>query len=103
MQQLSPELAILSALLGGAQHGYAIMQWVREWSDGESILGPATLYTAVKRLVRSGYIVVVAEDQRRTTYAITPEGIRHLEEETLRLERLARRMRTLFTPLLVAA
>ena len=48
---------ILLALSDGEKHGYAIMRLVEETTQGRMVLGPGTLYGAVKRLLRSGLIV----------------------------------------------
>ena len=47
---------ILLALSDGEKHGYAIMRIVKEATDGQMVLGPGTLYGAVKRLMRDNLI-----------------------------------------------
>jgi DNA-binding PadR family transcriptional regulator len=41
-------------------------------------LGPGTLYGAIARLERQGWIVPLAPDERRRPYRITAEGLRVL-------------------------
>jgi DNA-binding PadR family transcriptional regulator len=88
---------ILLTLLGGEQHGYAIMQEVLERSDGKVRLWPATLYGSLKRLISAGLIVESAgrpapelDDARRRYYRLTPLGRRVLDLESERLKDLMR-------------
>jgi DNA-binding PadR family transcriptional regulator len=83
---------ILLALTGSEKHGYAIMREVKETTEGRMVLGPGTLYGAVKRLLRAGLIVETDErpdpaldDSRRRYYALTDLGRRVLTAEVERL------------------
>ena len=93
---------VLLALTGGARHGYAIMQDVREHTDGTLRLGAGTLYGTIDRLIRDGYVREVdgpvaesSRDARRRFYRITPDGRRALDEEVVRLERIVKTARTI--------
>jgi DNA-binding PadR family transcriptional regulator len=88
---------ILLTLVGGEQHGYAIMQEVLERSDGKVRLWPATLYGSLKRLISAGLIVESAgrpapelDDARRRYYRLTSLGRRVLDLESERLKDLVR-------------
>ena len=79
------------------QHGYGIMQDVRERTDGKVKLWPATLYGSLKRLIKEGLIVESGErpapefdDARRRYYKLTALGKRVLDLESERLEELVR-------------
>jgi DNA-binding PadR family transcriptional regulator len=83
---------ILLALSDGEKHGYAIMRAVRETTQGRMVLGPGTLYGAVKRLLRDNLIVESdyrpdssVDDARRRYYALTDLGRRVLVAESQRL------------------
>ena len=83
---------ILLALSDGEKHGYAIMRVVEETTQGRMVLGPGTLYGAVKRLLRSGLIVEsdyrpdpVIDDSRRRYYRLTDLGREVLTAESERL------------------
>lgn len=85
------EFQILLALSAGPLHGYAIMQEVEERSGPAAVLGPGTLYGALKRLRRAGLIVEVeGESGRRVPYRITPLGSRVASAETERHRSLVR-------------
>ena len=88
---------ILVSLVGGEQHGYAIVQDVLERSQGKVRLWPATLYGSLKRLIQEGLIVESSErpapefdDARRRYYKLTPLGRRVLDLESQRLKDLVR-------------
>jgi DNA-binding PadR family transcriptional regulator len=93
---------VLLALSGGARHGYAVMQEVRDHTDGALRLGAGTLYGTIDRLIRDGYVREVdgpaaesSRDARRRFYRITPDGRRALDAEVDRLERIVKTARTI--------
>ncbi|MDT8716772.1 PadR family transcriptional regulator [Clostridium sp. 19966] len=58
-------------------HGYAIMQKVDDMTEGKVKLGPGTLYGAIGKLVKQGFIIEAAEDDdegRRKSYRLTELG-----------------------------
>jgi PadR family transcriptional regulator len=86
---------ILLTLLKGPRHGYAIKLDVEKRIGGEFLLGSGSLYQALQRLERRGYIAEVQDadppDARRgRVYRIEPTGRAALESE---LERMARVMK----------
>ena len=80
---------ILLALLE-PNHGYQLMQAVGTVSRGRVKMGPGTLYGVLTRMVKDGLIVVVNNDGRRKTYAITDAGKEALKQEFARLEAMIR-------------
>jgi len=83
---------ILLALADGEKHGYAIMQDVEANSHAQFKLGPATLYSSIKRMVAAGLIEESddrpdpeLDDQRRRYYRLTGLGHRVLAAESRRL------------------
>ena len=95
-------LHILIALGDGPRHGYAILKDVADRTGGEFHLGPATLYTSIKRLLHIHYIEEVADtggaDERRRYYRITERGRRVAIDETRRLDSLVSQARSRFAP-----
>jgi DNA-binding PadR family transcriptional regulator len=88
----------LFSLAEGPKHGYKIMLDIRELSAGTFSVGPATLYTTLKRLSEQGLIKEILESQneRRRTYSLTSAGQRLLQAEFHRQQQLldlARRKR----------
>lgn len=95
-QPLTPAMHhILLALLEGDRHGYAIMQAIESISDGDMRLGPATLYSSIKKLIDGQFIEESGDrpdadndDERRRYYRLTALGQKAVVAETDRLERL---------------
>ncbi len=86
---------ILLALSDGEKHGYAVMRIVKEATDGRMVLGPGTLYGAIKRLQRADFITEsnyrpdpVIDDARRRYYELTDLGRKGLIAESERLAAL---------------
>ena len=78
---------ILLALMN-PNYGYQLMNEIEQVSKGRVIMGPGTLYGVLTRLQKERLIVVVNDDGRRKTYAITQEGKSALKEEYKRLENM---------------
>lgn len=82
-------LVLLSLLI--PRHGYAVMQNIETASDGRVMVGPGTLYGALKGMVKKGWIRELdGQDQRRREYVVTAAGRDVLRQETERLRDLAR-------------
>ncbi|MCK4258848.1 MAG: PadR family transcriptional regulator [Halanaerobiales bacterium] len=80
---------ILLALIE-PMHGYGIMQYIEELTNKEVLIGPATLYTTLKKM-QSAELVVLGEDDtdRRKTYTITEKGKEVIVKEIGRRIRMA--------------
>jgi len=74
-----PGLLILSSLAGGPKHGYAMMEDILAFSGTR--LEPGTLYGALTRLERRGWIEALPSEDRRRPYRITAEGLQVLQEQ----------------------
>jgi DNA-binding PadR family transcriptional regulator len=74
-----PSLLILTSLSGGPKHGYAIMTDVAAFSGVR--MEPGTLYGALPRLERRGWIRPLEAAERRRPYAITAAGEAVLAEQ----------------------
>lgn len=88
------EFHVLLALLDGPRHGYGIMQDVEALTSGHHRLGPGTLYTAIARLERAGFIEECdADSDRRRCYRVTRKGKTAASQEAERLLTLVRAAR----------
>ena len=67
------------------RHGYAIMQHVKELTQGRIILGAGTVYSSLGKLEGDGLIRGVREEARRKIYTITLVGSEILREEVVRI------------------
>ncbi|MFZ5354019.1 MAG: PadR family transcriptional regulator [Bacillota bacterium] len=80
---------ILLALLK-PMHGYGIMQYVEELTDKEMLIGPASLYTILKKMQEADFIAPGEEDNdRRKTYVITEKGLEVIKKEIHRRIKMA--------------
>lgn len=71
-------------------HGYGVVQRVRELTEGEISLSPGTMYGSLSKMEKDGLIRFVAEEDKRRIYQITPLGTEVLSLELNRIERLSR-------------
>ena len=83
-----PTLLVLSCLAGGDKHGYAMMEDIERFAGVR--LGPGTLYGAITRLERRGWIRPVNSKDRRQPYTITGAGREHLHDQLASLGRVVR-------------
>ncbi|MBM3122790.1 MAG: PadR family transcriptional regulator [Chloroflexi bacterium] len=67
------------------------MHKVEQISQGAVRLGPGTLYGAFTTLEKQGLIVMVSEEERRKSYALTAFGRLVLLAQIDRLQVMARR------------
>ncbi len=66
------------------------MKYIEELTEGEVTMGPATLYTLIKKMQEAGFILLVGEeDERRKTYSITEKGRSVVMSEIERRSRMA--------------
>ena len=75
---------ILSVLEGEPLHGYAVMEALQQRSGGALDLPTGTLYPALRRLERAGYLRSewsTVGGRRRRTYRLTAAGKRMLADE----------------------
>lgn len=90
---------LLLALLGGENHGYALMRLVGEQSAGSVQMGPGTLYGTLNRLLAAGLIIETTDqvprvdNERRRYYRLTNDGERVARLELHRLRNLVSRFR----------
>ncbi|MBU5486680.1 PadR family transcriptional regulator [Clostridium sp. MSJ-8] len=72
------------------RHGYGIMKYVEELTEGEFTIGPATLYTTIKKIQNSGYIELAGESEdRKKIYKLTQKGEEAILSEIKRRIRMA--------------
>jgi len=74
-----PSLLILSSLASGSKHGYAMIQDIEQFCGTRLEVG--TLYGALARLEKHGWIEVLDMDERRRPYRLTEEGKTVLQKQ----------------------
>ena len=87
------ELLILKALVGGAKHGYGIVEHLRLASDDVLAVGESALYPALHRLEARGLISAVwrpSDNNRRAKfYGLTTRGRKQLEAQRRQWEQFS--------------
>jgi PadR family transcriptional regulator, regulatory protein PadR len=87
------DLLILRTLIFGAQHGQGIARVIQQESDNVLIVDHGSLYPALQRLERRGFIAAkwgVSDTNRRARfYSLTRKGRRELTREQSEWRRIA--------------
>lgn len=85
---------IMLSLARQDNHGYAIMLDIEARTNGRFTIGPGTLYTSIKRMLKAGWIEETdnrpnpeLDDQRRRYYRLTGLGRQVTKAETERFSR----------------
>jgi len=61
-------------------HGYGIMQQLTELTEGEVVIGPATMYTTLKKMKTAGWISE-QKDGDKILYEVTQQGAAVLQKD----------------------
>jgi transcriptional regulator len=87
------DMLILKTLAGGSKHGFGIAARIKQVSDEVLTVEEGSLYPALHRLERKGWIASawgLSENNRRAKfYRLTPPGRRQFAAETANWERLS--------------
>jgi PadR family transcriptional regulator PadR len=79
------DMLVLKTLTDGPLHGYGIARQIRQVSEDVLQIGEGSLYPALQRLVRHGWLAAdwgVSENRRRARYyKLTPAGRKRLKAE----------------------
>jgi PadR family transcriptional regulator PadR len=86
------EMLVLQTLKRDALHGYAIAQSIQQISGDVLQVEEGSLYPALQRLLREGWVAaewgVSARNRKVRTYKITPAGRKQLQREIAGFDRL---------------
>jgi len=85
--QLTDVAYLVLLTLTAPCHGYLIMARIEEMTEGDARIGPASLYTTLKKLTDAGFIRLLAEEVTKKIYHITDEGLEALKVEIDKRER----------------
>jgi DNA-binding PadR family transcriptional regulator len=81
-----PSVLILTSLSDGPKHGYAIMTDIAGFSGVG--MEPGTLYGALSRLERKGWVRPLESQERRRPYEITAAGQSVLTEQLASMQQV---------------
>ena len=87
------DMLVLKALSRGPMHGYAVARWIQQISDDALQVEEGSLYPALYRMERRGWITSeegLSENNRRARhYKLTRLGRKQLEVESSSWDRLS--------------
>ena len=96
------EMMVLQTLKWKPMHGYALVQHVHERSENLLQVEEGSLYPALQRLLKGGFVEAeweLSPAQRRIrVYRITAAGARRLEQDVSRFEQMLRGIQLVLTP-----
>jgi transcriptional regulator len=96
------DLLILKALKLGPMHGFGISVLIRQMSQDVLRVEQGSLYPALYRLERQGWIEsewgVSHNNRKAKFYKLTPAGRKQLVEETSNWEKLSRAINLIVRP-----
>jgi PadR family transcriptional regulator, regulatory protein PadR len=96
------EMMILQSLRRQPMHGYALVQHIKDRSNDLLQVEEGSLYPALQRMLREGLVKAEWEtsptNRRVRTYRVTPRGLRHLEREVHRFERMLEGIQLVLSP-----
>ena len=96
------DMLILRTLLFGPAHGHAIAHAIERGSEEVLQIEHGSLYPALHRLVRQGFIAAkngLSENNRKAKYySLTPKGRKHLTAEESKWDRLAQAIARIMRP-----
>jgi len=96
------EMMILQSLRRQPMHGYALVQHIKQRSNDLLQVEEGSLYPALQRMLREGLVKAEWEtsstNRRVRTYRITPKGVRHVEREVDRFERMLEGIQLVLSP-----
>ena len=96
------DMLILNTLSRGPQHGYGINQAIRSGSSDLLQVETGSLYPALHRLERNGWLKSAWKQsdnkQRARSYSLTPAGRKRLAEEQSRWNQMTAAISALMNP-----
>ena len=95
------DMIILQTLRWGPQHGYAVAQMIRARSSNALQVETGSLYPALHRLAKQGWITADWETsengQRVRVYHLNAAGRKHLAAQRSKWERMAEAIAAIFS------
>lgn len=95
-------MMVLQSVRRQPMHGYALVQHIKQRSNELLQVEEGSLYPALQRMLKDGLLKaewqLSSTNRRVRTYKITPAGIKHLEREVSRFERMLEGINLVLTP-----
>lgn len=83
--QVTDSVFYIMAAFSEPRHGYAVMSLIEETTNGEIVIGPASLYTIIKKLLEQELIELHNQtNSRKKVYVLTEKGQQVLKKDIAR-------------------
>jgi PadR family transcriptional regulator PadR len=96
------DILVLKALAFAPMHGFEIVSWIEDRSNGSFDVDDGALYYALHRMEERGFITsewrLTDNNRRARYYRMRPAGRSHLKTEGANLERYARALTAVLAP-----
>lgn len=89
-EELSDSIFMILLAMVEPRHGYGIMQMLNEKTEKNLQIGPATMYTTLKKMKEAEWIKALAEEEGKIVYQITEKGSEVLLRDFARRKKLVR-------------
>jgi len=86
--ELTDNIFFILLSLVKPRHGYRIMQFIKEETDGQLVIGPATMYTTLKKLQDYNLIKEVESKDNKKVYMATELGFSLLNDNIERRKKI---------------
>jgi DNA-binding PadR family transcriptional regulator len=99
MGELTDTAFYIMLSLTEEKHGYLIMKFIEQITNNTLTVGPASLYTTLKKLLKAKLIKEIENkgSQNKKTYLATESGLELLKKETNRRRNMVRHAEEIFT------
>lgn len=89
-EELSDSIFMILMAVTEPRHGYGIMQMLEEKTEKNLLIGPATMYTTLKKMKAAEWIEAIAEEEGKIVYQITEKGKAILLKDFARRKKLVK-------------
>lgn len=73
-EELTDSIFLILLAMKNPIHGYGLMQKIEELTTGTFSIGPATMYTTIKKMKAANWISETENSDLKIVYQITPKG-----------------------------
>lgn len=95
--ELTDTMYYILLTLTEPKHGYIIMKSIETLTNNQFYIGPASLYTIIRKLLAAQLITACNnEDVIKKTYIITEEGLLLLSDEVKRRKEMVKHAEIIF-------
>lgn len=80
-EELTDSIFLILLAMKNPIHGYGLMQKIEELTAGTTLIGPATMYTTIKKMKAVNWISETENFDSKIVYKITQKGLEVLMKD----------------------